>query len=305
MSTKPEISVIICAHNPRLDYFKRVLQSLKTQTLEQTVWELLIIDNASHCPIETITDLSWHPAAKIIQEPTLGLTPARLRGICESVGETIVFVDDDNVLDQGYLEQVMTISGQWRILGAWGGQIRPEFEEQPPEWTKPYWRYLAIHEFARDKWSNLAHQYETTPCGAGLCIRRSVAERYLEMVVLDPKRAKLGRTGRSLTSCEDIDIAFIACTIGLGTGRFISLKLTHLIPKQRLQEEYLLRLVKGIAYSSTVLSALWGKLPAYTSRSQRLLQFYSRWRMDARSRRFYQASQAGKQLALEEIATWS
>ncbi len=299
------ISVIICAHNSRLDYFERVLNALKSQSLNQERWELLVVDNASDRPLKTEIDLSWHSYARIIHEEKLGLTPARLCGIQESNGEIIVFVDDDNVLDTDYLNNVLKISSHWPFLGAWGGQVIPEFETSPPDWTKPYWRYLAIREFSENKWSNLPHQYETTPCGAGLCIRRSVADKYLELSKTNPKRVRLGRTGKSLTSCEDIDIAFTACTIGLGTGKFTSLKVTHLIPKQRLQEDYLLRLVKGVFYSSTILGALWGRFPPYVSRSQKILQYYSRWRMDARSRRFYDASQAGKRMAIEEISTWS
>ncbi len=38
------------------------------------------------------------------------------------------------------------------------------------------------------------------------------------------------------------DLALTSCDIGLGTGLFTSLKLTHLISAYRLQENHLLRL---------------------------------------------------------------
>lgn len=300
----PLISVVICAHNPRLDYFEEMLESLKTQCLDFKKWELFIIDNASDFNIEDKVNLSWHPSARVIKENKLGLTIARLRGIKESVAEMIVFVDDDNILAENYLEQALIISTQREYLGAWGGRITPRFEEPPADWTKRYWQYLAIREFDEDKWSNLPHQHETTPCGAGLCVRRCVAQSYLKAVETEPKRATLGRAGKSLASCEDIDIAFLACKTGLGTGKFTALQLTHIVPTQRLQEDYLLRLVEGIAYSSTILAALWNELPETTCFSQRLLQFYQRARMDARSRRFYDASKAGKRLAIKEVENW-
>ena len=40
----------------------------------------------------------------------LGLTPARLRGIRESRGELLVFVDDDNVLERDYLEVALALA---------------------------------------------------------------------------------------------------------------------------------------------------------------------------------------------------
>ena len=302
---KPEISVIVCTHNPRLDYFERVLNALKSQTLNQEKWELLVVDNASDRPLKTEIDVSWHPHSRVVREEKLGLTLARLCGIQESNGETIVFVDDDNVLDSDYLEQTLHISKEWKFIGAWGGQTRPEFEEVPPAWTKSYWSSLAIREFDEDKWANLPEQAESRPCGAGLCIRRCVAEKYFELVKANPKRTKLGRTGKALTGGEDFDIAYTACSIELGTGRFTRLKLTHLIPNKRLQESYLLELIKGNAYSNTILSALWQKKAENLCLSQRIFQHYIRWRMDARSRRFYDASQTGKRMAIKEISTWS
>ena len=42
-----DISVIVCTHNPRTDYFRRVLNALDAQTLPKNNWELLVVDNAS------------------------------------------------------------------------------------------------------------------------------------------------------------------------------------------------------------------------------------------------------------------
>ena len=103
------LSVIICTHNPREDYLRRTLEALKGQTLSKTEWELVVIDNASDDLLEDVLDLSWHPAARIVREECLGLTPARIRGLQESVGETLVFVDDDNVLADSYLRTAQKI----------------------------------------------------------------------------------------------------------------------------------------------------------------------------------------------------
>jgi glycosyltransferase involved in cell wall biosynthesis len=299
----PVISIIICTHNPRRDYLDKVLEALRCQTLSTGQWELLLIDNASNQPLSEEIDLSWHPQARHIREEQLGLTPARLRGIQEAVTETLVFVDDDNVLDSDYLEVVLQISKDWPAIGAWGGQIRPDFEEPPSEWTKPFWSMLAIREFDRDKWSNLLNQNETTPCGAGLCVRKVVARKYVDLVRDQPKRAGMDRKGKLLISCGDSDLAFTAHDIGLGTGQFTSLKLTHLIPASRLQEDYLLRLVEGMSYSWTILDSFRGKLPPKLSWQDKLLQHYHRLRVNPRQRRFYNASQRGLALALKEIAS--
>jgi len=301
--TTLKLSVIVCTHNPRKDYLERVLQALKTQSLSQESWELLLIDNASNTILASEVDLSWHSNAKHIREETLGLTPARLRGIREASAEALIFVDDDNVLGSDYLEIASKISEDFPFLGTWGGRITPQFEKTPPDWTKPYWQYLAIREFEQDKWSNLLHQHETTPCGAGLCVRKIVAEKYAEVVRSHPERAGLDRRGKLLISCGDSDLAFTACDIGLGTGMFVSLHLIHLMPSNRLEEDYLLRLTEGIHYSITMLESFRGKIavPEKVSLRGRLREHYQLLKMSARDRRFYQVSQRGRAQALQEV----
>src|SRR6266480_2219380 len=149
------ISVITCSHNPRPDYLKQVIEALKNQTLAEQHWEYLLVDNLSDEPLAARVDLSWHRNARHIREEQLGLTHARLRGIKEATADILVFVDDDNVLDSDYLEQVTRVANAWPILGAFGGQVRPRFEEPPPEWTRQYWSRLVIREFDDDRWSNL------------------------------------------------------------------------------------------------------------------------------------------------------
>lgn len=297
------LSVIICTHNPRFEYLNRILAALKSQTFSLSEWELLIIDNASDQILSAEFDLTWHPNAKHIREEQLGLTPARLRGIREAQTELLIFVDDDNVLKSDYLEVAWTIGKDYPFLGAWGGQIKPEFETLPPEWTKPYWKFLAIREFEQDSWSNLLHQHDTTPCGAGLCIRKHVAEKYAELVQSDSRRFGLDRKGKQLISCGDSDMAFTACDVGLGTGQFTSLELIHLMPTGRLSETYLVKLIEGIFYSHTMLDSFRGKLPILTKKTllSKVLEFYRISKMTPREQRFYKASERGKDLAIQEI----
>jgi glycosyltransferase involved in cell wall biosynthesis len=296
------ISVIICTHNPNRGYIEKVLNALQSQTLPLTFWELLLIDNASVRILSSEIDLSWHPQGRHIREDQLGLTPARLRGIQEAQSETLVFVDDDNVLEIDYLANVLQISKDYSFLGAWGGQTIPGFVETPPEWTKPFWGALAIREFNEDRWSNLVNQYETTPSGAGMCIRKLVAEKYADMVKHDSLRKSMGRKGQKLTSYEDSDMAFTSCDMGFGTGRFARLKLTHLMPPERLQEDYLLRLIESSTYSGVIVESYRGKLrQGYKSGLGKFADWIRFWRMSPRERRFYQARKRGLKAALNEL----
>jgi len=251
----PKISVITCTHNPRRDYLKATVDSLAQQTLGQDRWEYVLIDNASDSGRTPEVDLSWHSHARVVCEEKLGLTSARVRGIRETNGELLVFVDDDNVLDSNYLEQIVKVAEHKPFLGSWSGQCIPRFDQPPPEWTKRYWGNLALRQFDQDVWSNLPRLADTMPCGAGLCVRREVAQHYVRLQEARRERTQLDRKGDSLLSGGDNELAGCACDLGLGVGLITSLKLTHLIPAQRLTVDYLARLAEGIHFSSVLLDA--------------------------------------------------
>jgi glycosyltransferase involved in cell wall biosynthesis len=240
-------------------------------------------------------------------EETVGLTPARLRGVAESKSELLVFVDDDDVLAPDYLEQAVAISRDWPMLGAWGGLVIPEFEVEPPEWTRECWPLLALRDFASDYWSNLDVPLAKLPCGAGMCVRRSVALQYAEGVSRDPVRYGLDRRGSSLVSAGDSDLALTACDVGLGVGMFRALRCVHLIPAFRLEEGYLLRLAESIHYSSVILDARRGRAasPVPLSAWRRFAgACRRRLTMPPRQRRIFEAKLRGRQMAIREIQRW-
>src|SRR5262249_56719357 len=101
--------------------------------------------------------------------------------VTEPTGHLLVVVEDDNWLASACPETARGVAKKMPCLGSWSGQCRPEFEQAPPEWTRRYWGNLVIRQFDQDVWSNLPRLGETMPCGAGLCVRREVAQHYLHL----------------------------------------------------------------------------------------------------------------------------
>lgn len=250
-----DLSVILCTHNPRKEALARTLASLAAQDLPVAQWELLVIDNASAEALEGRIDLSWHPRARILSEETLGLTAARLRGLREATAPILCLVDDDNVLDAHYLSAALEAAGLHPHIGCWGGGILGEFETPPPAWAEPCLPMLAVRPLARDRWGNAYQFDDAMPCGAGMCVRRAVAQRYIQQCAASPLRQALDRRGGSLASNGDIDLAYTALDMGMGTARFKSMRLTHLIPAARLEPDYLVRLTEAMAESNIYLDA--------------------------------------------------
>jgi hypothetical protein len=252
------LTVVICTHNPRRDVLGRTLEALREQTLELGRWRLLIVDNRSAEPVGSWVDLSWHPGAEVVVEETPGTQAARVRGAKELRTELMVYVDDDNVLAPDYLERCVRIGGERPELGLWGGVIELEFEVEAPGWIDIYRPLLAERLLEADRFSNLVFDYDATPVTAGMCLRRAVAEAYIERMETVGGGMRLGRVGKQLTNGEDIDLAWTACRKGYGMGLFKGLRMTHLIPPGRLEEGYLLRLQEGTSFSGVILHEIWG-----------------------------------------------
>jgi glycosyltransferase involved in cell wall biosynthesis len=302
--TQPRLSIVICTHNPRMDYLARTLAALRQQTLASDNWELIVVDNASSPPLGGRVDLRGFGHARSVAENEVGLTAARLRGIAEARAPLLVFVDDDNILATDYLERAARVGAAWPQLGVWGcGSFTPEWETPPRAEHADYLAYLAVHRAPRDRWSNQLFDYGATPAGAGMCVRAEVAGHYAENVRVDSRRRQLGRTGGGLGGCEDFDLAFTAIGLGLGVGIFTELALTHLMPSGRLEESYLLRLVEGHGFSTVLLHALHDPkfAPPRDGLLARVREFRLRRALSPVARRIHDARRRGEARAVAQL----
>ncbi len=294
----PLASVIIPTHNPRAEFLERTLTALRFQTLPIAQWELLLVDNASTPSLTA--DTHWHPQVDTVLESRLGLTTARLAGFAAAKGEVLVLVDDDNVLAPDYLAQALRLASIHPRLGTWSGNIRLDFQPgaTPPP---PAWRgFLAERDCTSPQISHDPNHHDSTPWGAGMCIRREVASAYVNQVRSDPRRLKLDLQGRQLTYGGDTDITFTGCDIGFEKGVFPELKLDHLIPPGRCTREYLRRAAEGHGYSE-ILHA-WirnGHLPL---RRPAWREWLARLRLPAEERAVAAARARGIAKACRELA---
>ena len=255
-----EISVILCTHNPRPEAIRSTLDGLQRQTLAASRWELLIIDNASSPAISAMSELRLPSAARIVEEPMTGLTAARARAIRETASPLLVFVDDDNVLDVDYLEQALAIAENQPELGAFGGVTRaPADMQHLPRWKKRLLPYLGVRDYgrepivsSRDRWG------KWEPIGAGMVVRRCVADWFLKLITSEPRALELDRSGAALLSGGDSLLARGAYRCGLSCAYEPALKLTHLVAADRLTWRHLFRVLHGHGRSAVLLNRVLG-----------------------------------------------
>ena len=67
------LTVAVCTHNPKPAVLARTLAALRAQSLPTAYWELLLVDNDSTNGAPAAADLAWHPHARRLHEPVLGI----------------------------------------------------------------------------------------------------------------------------------------------------------------------------------------------------------------------------------------
>ncbi len=210
-----------------------------------------------------------------------------------------MFLDDDNLADRDYLANALEISRSFEFLGAWGaGAIEPEFEATPPRGCEPELGYLALRTLHEDVWSKDVDDLDSIPFGAGLCVRKAVADAYAAELATDALRRSLGRRGAQIFSNEDVDLALTSARLQLGWGNFPRLRITHLIAADRVRPDYLEALIAGTTASSVISARSTGRaMPPASGRLRRTLRYLDlRVRKGRQPARFYLARQRGARL---------
>ena len=292
-----KLSVIICTYNPYIPILNKVLKALKSQTLNQQYWQLIIVDNNSEPPVSKVLNIDWHINGFITEEKELGLIKARITGYKLS-GDTpvIIFVDDDNVLDPNYLHNSLQFSYKHPEVGCFGGKSIPIYETPPPSWffktnislgCQDYGDKLFISNYNLKKLKLLKYP-ERAPIGTGMVITSKSFLCYLQAIENDIKRLQLGRKGLNLISGEDNDIVLTVIKHGYEIACIPELIVNHHIQKRRYNLEYL----KKIAFQSNQswIKALeihdinpWKKIPKWTVpiRCLKAWILYKGWKNEA------------------------
>jgi GT2 family glycosyltransferase len=300
----PALAVVIPTYNPRLDYLARVLDALRAQTEPSANWDLVIVDNNSSPPLSGAVDLSWHPRGRIIAEPRPGKMHALSTVFRATASPLILILDDDTVAERDLIATTLRIASRFPFLGTWSTRVQLELEDPaivPPARLR---NLLAERLIDRAMWSNDIHHTPSTAWGCGMTVRRAVADEYLRQTADNPARLGLDPVGDQPGYGGDTDLAYTAFALGLGSGVFPELKITHLIPKRRCTVDYLLRNLEAHVYSHHMQHyARNGALPPLGDWGTRARRWIRWLRGDALDRAIMAAENRGRQTAEQSIGS--
>jgi glycosyltransferase involved in cell wall biosynthesis len=230
----PSATVVICTHN-RAELIERAVEHVLRQT-EPAGAELLVVDNASgdRTPAILVALARRHPSLRVTQEPRLGLSAARNRGLAEARAEVVCYVDDDAVPRPGWLAALLEPYAGADVACV-GGRIFLHFATTPPAWLTPALHpALSAYDLGDEPRRITYRPGDLYPVGANVSFRVADAR------ALGGFSHRVGPLGRVPLVHDETDLCFRLDRAGRGIRYAPGAVVDHWVFPERLTPEYLL-----------------------------------------------------------------
>ena len=242
------LSIVVCTYN-RDKYLYGALQCIAENGFPANAYEIILVNNMStdNTEAECQKFRNDYPNVnfRYFVEANQGLSYARNRGIEESRGETLLFLDDDSYIQHDYLKNLQRQLNDHPEVDAFGGKIDPVFESgEAPKWLSK-WNYSWVS--AIDMGDKVC-QFEgkAFPIGANMGIRKAMIEK------TGVFNTQLGRSKKNLMGGEEKDLFERIRQQGGLIYYFPDVVVNHVIPPTRTTKDYVKRLGEGVGRSERI-----------------------------------------------------
>ncbi len=242
------LSLIVCTYN-RDKYLYGALRCIAENGFPTEAYEIVLVNNMStdNTDAECRRFQNDYPNVvfRYLIETNQGLSFARNRGIAESRGDTLVFLDDDSYIQEGYLENLQRQLDTHPEADAFGGKIDPVFESgEAPKWLSK-WNYSWVS--AIDLGGSVCpFKGKAFPIGANMGIRKAMLTKFGVF------NTELGRSKKNLMGGEEKDLFERIRQQGGSIYYFPDVVVQHVIPPSRTTKEYIKRLGEGVGMSERI-----------------------------------------------------
>jgi GT2 family glycosyltransferase len=159
------VSVII-PHLNTPDALARCLASVAAQRLESGDCEIIVVDNGSSVPLDTVR--AAFPGVLFLAEAAAGPGPARNHGAAVAIADVLAFIDADCRADAGWLQAAVDAVEADPARTIAGGDIRIDYAD--PARPTPIEAYEAVYAFNQQTYIERKHFSVT----ANLAMARAV-----------------------------------------------------------------------------------------------------------------------------------
>ncbi|MEL6163539.1 MAG: hormogonium polysaccharide biosynthesis glycosyltransferase HpsE [Cyanobacteria bacterium J06628_3] len=246
MNTTVNLTVAIPTYNGEIR-LPKVLEKLKEQVNTENInWEVVIVDNNSNDGTAKLIkeyQENWlkNVPLRYCFEEEQGISFARQKAMNEAKGELVGFIDDDNPPFANWVSSACKFAQEHPKAGAFSSKIHGIFEQNPPEELKDITFYLALVDRGSEPLMYEPRK-KGLPPGAGLVVRRDVWKKYVPTKLL-----LIGRTKkRWMPTGQDAEALLYIHRAGWEIWYNPEMEIEHMIPSSRLEEKYLIGLMKII-----------------------------------------------------------
>lgn len=242
------ISIIVCTYN-RDKYLYGALQCIAENGFPTHAYEIVLVNNMSTDNTEAECQRFGNDYPDVnfryMVETNQGLSFARNRGIAESRGDTLLFLDDDSYIQPNYLTNLQRQLDAYPDADAFGGKIDPVFESgEAPKWLSK-WNYSWVS--AIDLGDKVCpFKGKAFPIGANMGIRKAMLEKTGNF------NTQLGRSKKNLMGGEEKDLFERIRQQGGSIYYFPDVVVHHVIPPTRTTKDYVKRLGEGVGRSERI-----------------------------------------------------
>ena len=251
------LSLIIPTHN-RSERLIAALESVIRQDLPAADWECVVVsNNTTDDTVARFGDFAArYPGLnlRLVTEDGPGVSYARNRGIAETSAPLLVFIDDDERINPGFLRAYADFFDAHPDAVVAGGRIIAEYVTGRPAWLSKYTEMPIANPM---DFGDAVRPFPAgrVPGGGNMAFRRSAALRYGGF---DPS---LGRVGRMLIGGEENDF-FERLMRGGETCWYVpGAVMWHIIPPEKLTESYFRRLCYNVGVSQRLRAGMYRRYP--------------------------------------------
>lgn len=240
----PRLAVVVCTYNRSVS-LRETLSSLFACGDPMERVDVLVV--ANHCSDETLARLAEfeaaHPSTNLrlywIEESTPGKSHALNAALAHTRHETLCFVDDDQVIEAGFLRALLVGLRMHPQNDIFCGRIWPAWDGSEPAWVHAEAPYrIPIRPFPEFDLGTESRELvsdERLPSGGNITVRRRVFDRIGGFAV------ELGPTGHDLAGGEDHDFLQRALAAGFRIRYLPAVRQLHAIDPMRMRTGYVLK----------------------------------------------------------------
>jgi glycosyltransferase involved in cell wall biosynthesis len=254
-----EISAIISTYN-RAHFLEGLFNSVLNQTVDKSSYEIVIVNNNCTDNTEELCQqfIENNPDIRVNYciEKQQGLSFGRNRGIAESAGTIVTFLDDDAVIAPDFFEKTLNFFNQHPSINAIGGKILLQYMEKKPNWYNPFLASLLGYFDMGNREQEFKNDYFK---GSNMSFRRDVFKKH------EGFNTSLGRVGKNLFGSEEKELFYRFKHEGEEMWYVPSAVVFHLVPIERTFSEFVKKQAIGTGVSQRQHAAIKGKVFLYIS----------------------------------------